>query len=95
MRDDDVESRRGVPSPPGNWAYAKIGIEGGPHGGGHHNHLHALWGHPVLMLKQGGYPKLLDNGYVLSTTEHLERERFSGLRLGTWRSGSGSSASST
>ena len=30
-------------------------------------------GHPVLMLRPGGFPTLLDNSYLFSTTENLER----------------------
>ena len=59
---------------PGDWAYVKIGIEADHVEAGITITFTHTGGHPVLMLKQGGYPKLLDNGYVLSTTEHLERE---------------------
>ena len=59
---------------PGGWAYVKFDVDATAAG---KNLTIKFWhegGHPVVLMKKDGWPSLLDNHYVLSTTEELGTE---------------------
>ena len=59
---------------PGGWAYVKFDVDATAMG---KNLTIKFWhegGHPVVLMKKDGWPSLLDNHYVLSTTEELGTE---------------------
>eukprot|EP00740_Mantoniella_antarctica_P009749 CAMPEP_0181386778 /NCGR_PEP_ID=MMETSP1106-20121128/23335_1 /TAXON_ID=81844 /ORGANISM="Mantoniella antarctica, Strain SL-175" /LENGTH=921 /DNA_ID=CAMNT_0023507049 /DNA_START=232 /DNA_END=2997 /DNA_ORIENTATION=+ len=59
---------------PGGWAYVKFNVPREVADAGISVTFQKDGGHPVLILRRGGFPTLLDNSYVFSTTENLERE---------------------
>eukprot|EP00227_Mantoniella_beaufortii_P000398 CAMPEP_0197606370 /NCGR_PEP_ID=MMETSP1326-20131121/44909_1 /TAXON_ID=1155430 /ORGANISM="Genus nov. species nov., Strain RCC2288" /LENGTH=748 /DNA_ID=CAMNT_0043174275 /DNA_START=271 /DNA_END=2514 /DNA_ORIENTATION=- len=59
---------------PGGWAYIRFTADAAVAEKGLSVTFKKDGGHPVLILRRGGFPTLLDNSYVFSTTEHLDRE---------------------
>ena len=59
---------------PGGWAYVKFDVDAAAAGKGLTIKFWHEGGHPVVLMKKDGWPSLLDNHYVLSTTEELGTE---------------------
>jgi hypothetical protein len=50
---------------PGGWAYVKFSVDRGVADAGVSVTFRKQGGHPVLILRRGGFPTLLDNSYVV------------------------------
>ena len=59
---------------PGGWVYIRFDVSSELARAGLTVTFRKDGGHPVIMLRLGDYPTLLENSYVLSTTQHLDRE---------------------
>jgi len=56
---------------PGEWAYVKFDVDNVAAGKGLTVRFWHEGGHPIVLMKTSGWPSLLDNTYLLSTTEEL------------------------